>query len=116
MDVPGSKGVTLRVLIGRREEASRFALRILEVTPGGYTPRHAHNYEHEVLVLEGTGQVLGGVDAATIRPIRAGDALFIPPNETHQFRNVGTQTLRFACIVPVMFECGSSQSRSTPDT
>lgn len=114
MDLPGSRGVNRRVMIGRDDGAPTFALRVFEVAPGGHTPRHSHNYEHQVMVIEGEGQVFGGLDGATIRPIRAGDVVFIAPNETHQFRNVGTQTLRFACIVPIAFDCGSGQCEPTP--
>ena len=33
-------------------------MRIFEVEPEGYTPRHAHDWEHEILVHSGSGQVL----------------------------------------------------------
>ena len=116
MSMPGARGVSIRVMVGRAEGAPTFAMRVFDVAPGGQTPRHAHNYEHEVIVLEGEGQVFSGNDAGTIRPIRAGDVLFVPANETHQFRNVSHTTLRFACMVPVTFDCGQGQCQATPGT
>jgi mannose-6-phosphate isomerase-like protein (cupin superfamily) len=29
-----------------------------------------------------------------------GTAIFIPPDETHQFKNTGEQLLRFICVIP----------------
>jgi len=31
---------------------------MLEIAPGGHTPEHAHDNEHENFVLEGSGEVL----------------------------------------------------------
>ncbi len=114
MSMPGATGVTMRLMVGRGDGAPSFAMRLFEVAPGGHTPRHQHNYEHEVLVLEGQGQVAGGRDGSTIRPIKTGDVVFMPANETHQFRNTGPQKLRFMCMVPVQFDCGNGQCSPTP--
>lgn len=114
MDMPGAAGVTMRLMVGRDDGAPTFAMRIFEVQPGGHTPQHSHNYEHEVMILEGQGQVLGGLHGGTIRPVKAGDVVFVPPNETHQFRNPGTGVLRFVCLVPTRFDCGRGQCAATP--
>ncbi len=124
--MPGASGVRMRLMLGREDGATNFAMRIFEVEPGGHTPLHKHNYEHEVLVLEGKGQVIGGRDGSTIRPIAAGDILLMPANETHQFRNPGNggsnghsngdesgQPLRFVCLVPSTFDC-SAGCQQTP--
>jgi quercetin dioxygenase-like cupin family protein len=107
MSMPGASGVRMRLMVGRSDGAPTFAMRLFEVEPGGHTPQHSHNYEHEVLVLGGRGQVLGGVGGSTWRPIRAGDVIFIPANETHQFKNIGDQPLQFMCLVPTHFDCGN---------
>ncbi len=121
--MPGASGVRMRLMLGREDGAANFAMRIFEVEPGGHTPLHKHNYEHEVLVLEGRGQVVGGRDGSTIRPISAGDILLMPANETHQFRNPETNghngggstgaALRFVCLVPSTFDC-TSGCQQTP--
>ena len=56
----GSAGCQVRWLLDERDGAPTFAMRQFEVAPGGHTPQHFHDYEHEVFVLEGTGVVLEG--------------------------------------------------------
>ena len=113
VDMDGAEGVTCRVLIGREQGAACFAMRDFTVVPGGYTPLHQHNYEHEVLVLSGKGLVRGG---DTYRSIDTGDVVFLAANELHQFQNVGDQPLRFICLVPVDFDCGDGMCMPTPGT
>lgn len=93
----GSSGCQVRWLVDEAQGAPNFAMRQFEVAPGGYTPRHSHPYEHEVFVLEGTGVVLEG-DAE--HRLAAGDFVLVTPNEVHQFRNTGSQPLKFLCMVP----------------
>ena len=114
MDMPGVKDVTMQLMIGREDGAPNFAMRLFTVQPNGHTPLHAHNYEHEVMVVSGEGQVTGGVDGGTIRPIKAGDVIFMPANETHQFQNTGGEELKFMCLVPVSFDCGKGECAVTP--
>ncbi len=93
----GAAQVRMRMLVGPDEGATRFHMRHFEVAPGGHTPHHHHGYEHEVLVLRGRGVVLGGADEREIGP---GDVVWIPPDEMHQFRNVGDEPLEFICLIP----------------
>lgn len=93
----GSSGCTVRWLVDENDGAPNFAMRQFEVQPGGYTPRHNHPYEHEVYVLAGEGEVYEG-DVA--RPLKAGDVVYVAPDEIHQFRNTGDSPMRFICMVP----------------
>ena len=97
VDMPGASGCRVRWLIGAADGAPNFAMRQFEVAVGGHTPRHSHPYEHEVFVLDGVGVVTGG-DVEC--PIAAGDVIFMPADEVHQFRNAGDQPFRFLCLVP----------------
>jgi len=99
----GVKDTRMEILVGRQHGAPNFAMRHYVVAPGGHTPHHAHNYEHEVIIIDGDADVTYG--AATHR-VHAGDVLFIAPNQMHQFRNVGASPLRFLCMVPTSFDCG----------
>ena len=99
----GAVGCRVRWLIGERDGAPNFAMRQFEVQAGGHTPKHSHPYEHEVYVLEGTGEILEG---DLPRPFRAGDVILVQPDEVHQFRNTGGGPLRFLCMVPTSFDCG----------
>jgi len=92
-----TKGVTIRWVISAEDGAPNFYMRVFEVSPGGYSPLHSHPWEHEVYILSGEGEVVREDGGAKLRP---GTAVFIPPGETHQFRNTGEQLLRFICVVP----------------
>lgn len=93
----GAAGCTVRWLVGKGESAPNFAMRQFEVAPGGYTPKHFHDYEHEVFVLEGQGEVLAGDQPLPLKP---GDVVYVVPNEVHQFRNTSDKPLKFLCLVP----------------
>lgn len=99
----GVKDVRMEILVGRGDGAPNFSMRHFVVEPGGHTPHHAHDYEHEVVILEGEAEVTHGDEK---RKIGAGSALYIEANRMHQFRNVGAGALRFICMVPVSFDCG----------
>ncbi|MGQ0627122.1 MAG: cupin domain-containing protein [Phycisphaerales bacterium] len=102
VDIPGVKGVRMAIMCGREDGAPNFALRQFRVEPGGNTPRHAHDYEHEVYIIEGSGTaMLEGAEHA----IRAGDVLMVPADRLHQFTS-GPEGLRFLCLVPVSRNCG----------
>lgn len=94
----GASKLKVRWLITKEIGAPNFAMRLFEMEPGGFSPKHSHPWEHEVFILEGEGTVLGGQDE---RKFRAGDAVFVPPNELHQFRNTTNKTLKFLCLVPI---------------
>lgn len=103
LDMPGTRDVSMRVMIGRSDGAPNFALRQFRVAPGGFTPRHSHDYEHEVVIVGGSGTVEYAGDA---HPIREGDVLLVAANELHQFRADRGSELRFLCLVPVSYDCG----------
>ena len=97
VEMKGAIGCTVSWLIGTPDGAPNFAMRQFEVAPGGHTPLHQHPYEHEVFVLEGSGVVQEG---STPHPLKAGDVVYVAPDEVHQFRNSGTAPLKFLCLVP----------------
>jgi quercetin dioxygenase-like cupin family protein len=94
----GAQGTTVRWLISGPEGAPTFAMRVFEVGPGGNTPLHDHEWEHEVYILEGEAEV---VSEAGAQPVSAGDAVLILPGERHQFRNRGGAGARFLCMIPL---------------
>lgn len=93
----GVKGATMRLLFGQPDAVPHFHMREFRVESGGHTPLHSHDYEHEVYILEGGGEVECGGD---VKPLSAGKAVYIPANELHQFRNNSSATLRFICMIP----------------
>jgi len=98
----GVKDAKMRLLISDKDGADNFAMRMFTVEPGGHTPFHYHNYEHEVFVLEGQG-VLKGEDSQ--HPFKAGDVIFVKPNEKHQFQNADQEELKFLCLIPAPEKC-----------
>ena len=103
MAMDGVKGVTMRLMVGRADGAPNFSMRHFTVEPGGHTPHHSHNYEHEIFVVEGAGRV---EQDGEFREIRAGDVVFVKPNSVHQFTNPSNSSMKFLCFVPVTFDCG----------
>lgn len=93
----GSSGCQVRWLLSRDDGAPNFAMRAFEVAPGGFTPRHHHPYEHEVYVLEGEGEVYENDEP---HRIQAGDVILVKPDDVHQFKNTGSSTLKFLCLIP----------------
>ena len=93
----GASKLKVRWLITKETGAPNFAMRLFEMEPGGFSPLHSHPWEHEVFILEGEGLLAGGKEE---KKLKAGDAVFVPPNEQHQFRNNGKKTLKFLCLVP----------------
>jgi quercetin dioxygenase-like cupin family protein len=93
----GAHLTTIRWLITAKEGAPNFAMRLFELAPGGYTPYHSHSWEHEVFILDGTGEITTETDP---RAIKQGDAILVLPDEKHQFRSTGPQPLRFICLIP----------------
>jgi len=92
-----AKGVAGRILIGKADGADNFCMRIFEIDPGGNTPKHSHDWEHEIFFHAGDGEIFGNGKWSTVN---AGDVVFVPSNEEHQIRNNGTSKLTFICVIP----------------
>ena len=92
-----ARGVTGRVVVGKEDGAPNFCMRVFEVAPRGHTPRHVHDWEHEIFVHGGRGAVF---HQGQWRSVAAGDAIFVPPRQEHQLKNTGEETFTFVCLVP----------------
>jgi quercetin dioxygenase-like cupin family protein len=93
----GIKDIKVRWLISKKDGAENFAMRLFEIQPGGYSPLHQHDWEHEVFILEGSGAIK---DKKNKISFKEGDVFFVPPMEWHQFVNTGKKSLKFLCLVP----------------
>ena len=93
----GARGCRVQWLVSRLEGAPNFSLRRFVLEPGGCTPRHKHPWEHIVYVLRGRGKVVaeGGE-----QELAAGMAVFLAPDEEHQFLAAEDEGLEFLCAVP----------------
>jgi len=97
----GLKDIRVRWLISKKDGAENFAMRLFEIQPGGYSPLHQHNWEHEVFILEGNGVTQ---DKDNKKLFKKGDVLFIPSMDWHQFVNTGKEILKFLCLIPYTVE------------
>ena len=104
LPMEGVQGVSMRVMVGREDGAPNFAMRHFTVEPGGHTPRHSHNYEHQVVVIKGRGEAF---DQGEHRAISEGDVLFVGADDEHQFLNTSDEPLEFLCLVPLHGSCGT---------
>lgn len=93
----GAVGATIRWVISTEQGSDTYALRVIEVEPGGNTPHHDHWFEHQNYVIEGQGSVTIGDETF---PIKAGDVIFVPGDVRHQYRNTGDGPLKFLCGIP----------------
>jgi quercetin dioxygenase-like cupin family protein len=88
-EVPGA---LKREVITEKDGAPNFAMRVIEVKPGGSSPSHSHPWEHEVFILSGQGVVKGEQGESQIKKE---SVIYIAPDEQHCFVNNGNEPLRF---------------------
>ena len=97
VDVEGAKKAKIRWLITKKDGAKNFTMRLFDVEPGGCTPLHQHDWEHEVFIVSGSGELR---DKENKDPFKQGDVIFVPSMEWHQFVNTGSEVLQFICVIP----------------
>ena len=111
VQMTGAEKVEMQLLCGPNDGCANFAMRRFTVAPGGCTPKHQHDYEHEVLILAGEGVVFGNGEE---QPLKTGDVLYVLANELHQFRNTGNVPLQFICMVPAFVHKAGAQGAVAP--
>lgn len=92
-----ASGVSMSWLLDKTRNAPNFAMRFFKIDPGGHTPRHSHDWEHEVFVVKGNGKLWA---EGKWTPIEQGSFALVIPNEEHQFAASETMELQFLCLVP----------------
>ena len=97
VEMEGASGVTKRIPISKNEGWQDYTLRTFKISPGGYTPKHDHDWEHVNYVISGKGRL--NIDGK-IHELKEKDFAFVPPNSTHQFENPYDRDFEFICIVP----------------
>lgn len=97
VEVEGAEGISIRLLIHEADQAPNFYMRMFTIAPGGHTPYHDHEWEHEVYILAGSGEVTTPDGA---RPISPGFVVYVAPGETHNFVNTGEGEIKMLCLVP----------------
>jgi quercetin dioxygenase-like cupin family protein len=92
-----AKGVAGRVVVGKKDGANNFCMRVFEISAGGHTPKHSHDWEHEMFIHSGEGEIYGN---GQWTPVKSGNAIFVPSNEEHQIRNRSKELLIVVCLIP----------------
>ena len=93
---PPFRGVRRVELVGRFGEPTRSDLRYFEVEAGGHTSRERHVHSHIIIGARGEGRLVTGSGEVVVKP---NDVAFLPPLESHQFRNETADPFGFFCIV-----------------
>lgn len=51
----GADKVSKTVVVGKKEGWDGYVLRVFKLEPGGFTPRHSHDWEHVNYIISGRG-------------------------------------------------------------
>ncbi len=97
VSMEGADRVEVRVVLGRMEGAPNFTMRVFTLAPGGRTPYHRHDYEHEILVLSGRGILRHAEGRVVLAP---GTAALVEPDEWHGFVADEEEGMEILCLVP----------------
>ena len=93
--ITGAKDLAVRPLVTPADGASVFSMSLLELAPGGKTPRHRHQRDEAIFVKAGSGTIEYSGDQTPVSP---GDVLYIGSNEDHQFINTADDILELLCV------------------
>ena len=93
----GADNATRQILIGTDENSPNFHLRYFAVQPGGHTSLDQHAHEHGVYILHGRARLRLENNE---HELNAGDVVYIPGNEVHQFFASGQEPFGFLCVAP----------------
>jgi quercetin dioxygenase-like cupin family protein len=108
VNVGGANKVKVRWLISEEDGAGNFFMRRFEIQPGGNTPRHEHDWEHEVYIIEGHGSVL---TEGSREPFAPGDVIYFDPAEEHAFYADRGEPVAFLCLIPTEGSTGGCAVR-----
>lgn len=98
LEEEGIQDVYRKILIGPEDGSLRIVMRYFKVLPGGHSPFHRHPFEHLIKIEKGKGLVVNASGEEI--PLSAGQNIFIPENEKHQFKNPYEESFEFLCIIP----------------
>ena len=96
-------GSEIRELLAHRNSCIRNqSLAEARLPVGGQTTPHYHPATEEIYyIVSGQGRMRIGADTSEVVP---GDAIAIPPGQTHQIENTGDESLVFLCCCAPGYE------------
>lgn len=98
VELEGVENTLVQWLINENVGAENFAMRRFTMKAQGIIPLHEHDWEHEILILQGQGTVLYEDQE---HPVGVDDIVFVPSNKTHGFRNDTGDDFIFLCLIPL---------------
>lgn len=96
MDGGEVSGIRFFPMLTVKDGAPNFAMRLFEIRPSGHTPGHTHSWEHEVVIISGSGYVFKDDEKIAIEK---DDFILVPPGLRHQFV-AGEEGMSMVCVVP----------------
>ena len=94
----GSHNVKMKQLIGREDGARKTAMHELIIGKGGYSAKHHHEWDHQLVVTKGRRVAILNGKKIDLRP---GLVLLVQSNEEHQFLQRGKEPLHFVTVTPL---------------
>ena len=85
-------------VLGPDDGVPNYVMLYVRHDPGGTSPQHTHPWEHQAFITEGAGVLW--VEGKEY-PIKQGDAVLVPPDVEHQFRNTGSTILSRVTVNPL---------------
>ena len=85
-------------ILGKEDGVPNYVMLYVRHEPGESSPLHTHPWEHQAFITEGSGVLYFGGEEY---PIREGDAVHVPENVEHQFRNTGKTAMNRVTVNPL---------------
>ncbi len=97
-EIPAGDHTRLRELLhpDRDPIEARYSLAIARLGPGEKSLAHRLKQSEVYYIIKGQGMMHVGRESARVK---AGDAVYIPPDVVQRLENTGREVLEFACIV-----------------
>ena len=97
-EIIANDGCRLRELLHPERDPAgiSYSLAVAYVEPGRSTYRHALRQSEVYYIMHGIGRMHLGSE---MREVQAGDAIYIPAEQTQWIENIGENNLVFAAIV-----------------
>jgi quercetin dioxygenase-like cupin family protein len=89
-------GARIRWLITHKDGAPTFSMRYITIAKDKETPAHTHEYEHEIFVIKGKGEITLGDEK---KQLSEGKFIFIPGNIFHKIH--ANDDMVVICVVPI---------------
>jgi quercetin dioxygenase-like cupin family protein len=94
----GVCGVDKKIVFGPKRFWNDYVMRYFTLDEAMQTPLHAHEWPHYVVILSGKVEFVLKDQSYIVEGL---SWAYVPPGETHCFKNIGDDTLSFLCTVPL---------------